>query len=101
MSESWPWATQFAAQATYLNTASMGLPPAATVTALQRALTQWQAGLTQPAEFDTVVEEARSLFGALVHTAPESVAVGHQVSPLVGLVAATLPRDAHVLAPGG
>jgi selenocysteine lyase/cysteine desulfurase len=83
----------------YLNTASYGLPPAPAWDALQVALDEWRGGRTSWEHWGEATSAARREFGALVGASPADVAVGATVSGLVGTIAASLPRDARVLAP--
>ena len=88
---------EFAPETVYLNTASMGLLPGRTRTALSADLAAWAAGRCDPVGYDVPVGAARSAFARLVGTTPERVAIGAQVSSLVALVAASLPAGAEVL----
>lgn len=97
----WEPAREFVADSLYLNTASMGLPPRVTREALSAGLDSWARGRAQPGDYDEPIEQARAAFARLVHVDPTDVAVGHQVAPLVGLLAAALPDGAEVLAPEG
>jgi selenocysteine lyase/cysteine desulfurase len=83
----------------YLNTASYGLPPDCAWQALQAALEDWRGGRTSWEHWGDSTEGARAAFAALVGVAPETVATAATVSELVGLVAASLPAGARVLAP--
>jgi len=85
----------------YCNTATLGLPPRRTVEALADALEQWRTGRGDAVAFDEVVERARASYAWLVGVAPSAVAVGSQVSPLVGLVAASLLAGSEVLCAEG
>lgn len=100
-SPSWPWSSWFAAAGLYLNTASCGLPPRPTVQALAAVHDDWAAGRVTASQFDDDVAAARASFARLVGVDPSWVAVGHQVSPLVGLVAAALPAGSQVLVATG
>ena len=91
--------TDFPGARGYLNTASMGLPPGSAVNELRAAIDSWQGGKANAPEYDRCVNEARALFAALVKTTPECVAVGSQVSAMVGMVAAGLPSDSQVVCP--
>jgi selenocysteine lyase/cysteine desulfurase len=82
----------------YLNTASYGLPPAPVWEALQAALADWRGGRTSWEHWAEATTAARVEFARLVGAAPDRVAVGATVSGLVGTIAASLPRGAHVLA---
>ena len=55
----------------------------------------------QPQDFDATIAAARSVWARLLHVPESWVAIGPQVSPLVGLVAASLPDDAEVLVADG
>lgn len=84
---------------TYLNTASYGLPPRPAWDALQDALTDWRGGRTSWEHWGVPGEEARASFARLVHVAVETVAIGPNVSSMIGLVAASIPDGSRVLAP--
>jgi len=90
---------QFPGAEGYFNTASLGLPPQATVAALQDGIADWQAGRAEPPDYDEHVATARSLFARLVSAPVEWVAVGSQVSALVGMVATVLEPGSRVLCP--
>jgi selenocysteine lyase/cysteine desulfurase len=92
---------QFDADVTYLNTAALGLPPRASVSALHTAIQQWQAGRADPVAYDVPVASARRAYAELVGVQPEAVAVGSQVSVFAGLVAASLPPGGEVLTSAG
>ncbi len=85
----------------YLDAAAMGVPPAATVSAMREALDTWAAGRATAPGYDADVAAARSHYAALVGVPVEQVAVGAQVSPLVGTVAAAVPDGSRVLTPTG
>jgi len=93
--------SQFPGAKGYFNTASLGLPPKATVTALQDGIADWQAGRAEPPDYDEDVATARRLFAGLVSAPVEWVAVGSQVSALVGVVATVLKPGSRVLCPEG
>jgi selenocysteine lyase/cysteine desulfurase len=90
---------QWSPAGVYLNTASYGLPPRDGFEALQAALGDWRAGRTSWEHWGESTEGARAAFARMVEVAPERVAVGATASEFVGLVAASLPRDARVLVP--
>ncbi len=100
VTQPWPY-DAFTAETLYLNTASMGLPPIATQQALAEAHAAWAAGTVEPADFDPAVARARATYAGMVGVEESWVAVGHQVSPLVGLVAAAMPDGAEVLVASG
>ena len=89
--------SQFDAEPGFLNTASLGLPPAVTVRAMEEVVAGWQRGRLQPAEFDGYVQRARAAWARLAGVDPAWVATGPSVSTFVGLVAASLPAGAEVL----
>lgn len=84
-------------QGTYLNTASYGLPPRPAWDALQAALADWRGGRTSWEPWGESTDSARASFARLCRVPGEWVAVGANVSTLVGLVAAGLPDGARVL----
>lgn len=84
---------------TYLNTASYGLPPRPAWEALQAALDDWRGGRTSWEHWGAPGEQARASFARLVGVPVETVAIAANVSTLVGLVAASIPDGARVLAP--
>ena len=87
--------------ATYLNTASYGLPPAPAWEALQAALQDWRGGRTSWEPWGHETETSRAEFARMVAVRPEQVAAGSTVSGLLGPVAASLPDGARVVAPEG
>lgn len=87
----------FTAPAHYLNTASMGLPPRTTQEALRDSHQAWARGRAQPTDYDEPVSRSRELYARLVHAPTSTVSIGHQVAPLVGLLAAAVPDGATVL----
>jgi selenocysteine lyase/cysteine desulfurase len=86
---------------TYLDTATYGLPPESALRDLTAVTTAWATGTYAPLTCDDAVARARTAFARLHGVAPSDVAIGHQVSPMVGVVAASLPRGARVLAAEG
>jgi selenocysteine lyase/cysteine desulfurase len=85
----------------YLNTASIGVPPADAGAAVATAVAGWRAGAGRPADFDEPVARARAGFADLVGVASERVTIGPAASALVGLVAAAVPDGTRVLAAAG
>jgi selenocysteine lyase/cysteine desulfurase len=85
----------------YLNTSSLGLPPASAVQALHRAVDEWAAGRAAPPDYDEAIARSRAGFARLTGVPVEWVAVAGQVSSLVALVAAGLPSGAEVLGYAG
>ena len=92
---------EFPGAAGYFNTASLGLPSVDTVDALHAAVADWQAGRVEPPDYDDDVTTARQLFAGLVSAPVEWVAIGSQVSALVGIVATALRPGSRVLCPEG
>jgi selenocysteine lyase/cysteine desulfurase len=82
---------------TYLDTATFGLPPRRSWTALQQALAQWRADTAQAVAYDLPLAAARSSYARLAGVDPSVVAVGSQVSVFAGLIAANLPGGSEVL----
>ena len=74
----------------YLNTASIGLPPATAVSALSAALDDWAAGRATAPGYDPTVARGRELWARIHGVDPAHVAVGPQVSYFTGIVAASL-----------
>jgi selenocysteine lyase/cysteine desulfurase len=89
----------FDAQPGWLNTASYGLPPRPAWEAMQHTLDDWRHGRTSWEAWDESVGRARTAFARLVGADTDDVSVGSAVSQQVGLVAASLPDGARVLAP--
>jgi selenocysteine lyase/cysteine desulfurase len=92
---------EFAAAGTYLDTASIGLPPHRVLAAVHAALEDWGAGRAEAPEFDAPVAAARAAYARLVGVDPRAVAVGAQVSQLAGIVAAAVPDGGEVLTAAG
>lgn len=92
---------EFAPAGVYLDTATMGLPPQGTVRTVTDALERWGRGTDDALAYDEAVARSREAYAALVDVAPCRVAVGSQVSVLVGLVAASLPAGSEVLTATG
>jgi selenocysteine lyase/cysteine desulfurase len=91
----------FAPTTTYLNTATYGLAPRVVAERVIAAERDRMAGRFDPYAVDAAVAVSRQLFGGLVGVPAEQVAIGAQVSPLVGMVADALPPGATVLVPEG
>jgi len=92
---------EFEAETVYLNTASLGLPPRRTMDAVTTALDDWRRGVADAAGYDVAVEASRRDYARLVGVEPSWVALGSQVSALVGLVATSLPAGSEVLTATG
>lgn len=88
---------QFAPDPGFFNTASLGAPPRATVEAVHAAIDAWSFGRATAGDFDVSVVGARDAFARIAGVPATSVAAGSTVSPLVGLIAASLPPGSEVL----
>lgn len=91
-------ASAFAPAPGYLNASTLGLAPIAVVEAMQDGLLQWQAGTASPVVYDAAVASARGSFASLVGLPSANVAVGPAASIFAGMVAASLPDGARVVA---
>jgi selenocysteine lyase/cysteine desulfurase len=89
----------FSPENTYLNTATYGLPPRPAWDAMSAALDEWRHGRTGFDHWDLSVDASRRSWARLMGVAAEDVAIGPQVSPFAGVIAAALPAGARVLAP--
>ncbi|WP_329036176.1 aminotransferase class V-fold PLP-dependent enzyme [Streptomyces sp. NBC_00178] len=94
-------AAEFAPETTYLNTSSCGILPRRTVAAVLALAEDNAAGRPAGAGSFEAVDAARSGFARLAGVGPDRVAVGGSVAAHVGIVAASLPSGAEVLAPEG
>lgn len=90
---------EFAPATTYLNAASYGLLPKSVVAAVTAAEEQRMRGEFDIPGVDPIIDQCRAAFGRLTGFAASQVAVGSQVSQLVGLVAQSLRPGANVLVP--
>lgn len=85
---------------TYMDAATFGLPPRATVAAIKEALDAWAAGTADwIADWDRPAEETRADFASLVRVPESSVALLPAVSVGVGWVASTLGPGDEVVVP--
>ena len=80
----------------FLNTPTYGLPPRFLVDALQDCITGWQAGTMDATSFDEPVRAGRAGYAALTGVPVDSVAMGGNVSAVLGLVAAAVPDGSRV-----
>ncbi|MBM7775885.1 selenocysteine lyase/cysteine desulfurase [Actinokineospora baliensis] len=85
----------------YLNSASIGVPPARVVAAVGAAVERWGRGEDPPPVFDPHVATARAAWAGLVGADPAEVAIGASVSQLVAMVAAAVPDGTRVLTARG
>lgn len=93
--------SQFPGAAGYLNSATLGLPCLGSVAALNSAIADWQSGKADPVGYDDQISSARRLFAGLVSAPTGWVAIGSQVSALVGIAVSVLPPGSRVLCPEG
>lgn len=89
--------THFSPVPGWCNTATVGLPPTAALTALRASLDAWEAGTLDPVSHDADVVRARAVFADLVGTTTDRVAMPGAASITAGLVASCLPDGATVL----
>ncbi|MFF9346254.1 aminotransferase class V-fold PLP-dependent enzyme [Streptomyces sp. NPDC014734] len=92
---------QFEPGVTYLNTASCGLLPRRAVAAVKELADELASGRRAGSGDFEAVEAARAGFARLVGVDADRVATGSSVSVHVGLIAASLPAGAEVVAPEG
>ncbi|MBK3573693.1 aminotransferase class V-fold PLP-dependent enzyme [Streptomyces sp. MBT65] len=86
---------EFAPKNTYLNTASTGLLPTRTVTAMHTAVEA--AAVGTPTDMFDDVEASRAAFARLTRVPVDRVAAGASVAVYSGLIASALPPGAEVL----
>lgn len=91
--------TLFDPEPGWLDTASYGLPPWPAWDALQEALADWRVGRGSWRAWSDATVRARDAFARLVGADVADVTTGSQVSQLLGMVAASLPDGARVVAP--
>jgi selenocysteine lyase/cysteine desulfurase len=82
----------------YLNTATYGLPPQPAWEALQAALADWHGGRTSFEGWVPATQRAREQFALMTGARVDDVAIGANVSGLLGMVAAALPDGTRVVA---
>jgi selenocysteine lyase/cysteine desulfurase len=84
----------------YLDAATYGLPPLATVAALERALQRWQSGEADfVTEWESEGDLCRHLFADLIGARASEIALIPTVSVGAGLVAASLEAGDKVIVP--
>ncbi|MFC0596962.1 aminotransferase class V-fold PLP-dependent enzyme [Streptomyces palmae] len=91
----------FAPRTTYLNTASSGLIPLRSATALHTAVTAATAGGGYLDDAFAAVEDTRAHYARLVGLPERRVAAGGSVAVYAGLIAGSLPSGAEVLVADG
>ncbi|PUA82853.1 aminotransferase class V-fold PLP-dependent enzyme [Nocardioides currus] len=89
---------EFAPAGVFLNSATLGLAPRRSVTAMRLYEDSRLAGTVDAVSIDAYVERGRACFAALLGRDPSEVATGSQASQFVGLVAASLAPGSVVLA---
>ena len=94
-------AEEFTPRCCFLDSATYGLPMASALAELSAATAAWAAGTYDPLSCDDAISRARATFARLHGVAAADVAIGHQVSSMVGIVAASLSPGARVLAAEG
>jgi selenocysteine lyase/cysteine desulfurase len=85
----------------YFDTPTYGLAPRASYEAILHGAQRWREGSATMAEYDEAVARSRELFARIVGVSPARVAIGPNVSSLVGPVVAALPTGSNVLVPVG
>ncbi len=85
----------------YLNTATFGIPPTAATEALVTSARAWGDATFDPLATDGSVARVRAAYARIVGSHARDVTLGGSVSQVVGMVAASLPDGAHVLAARG
>jgi selenocysteine lyase/cysteine desulfurase len=85
---------------TYVDTATYGLPPLATIDALETALRAWADGTADwIGDWDAAGDDCRSLVAPLLGAPPEDIALIPAAAVGVGLVAAGLGPEDEVVVP--
>ncbi len=92
---------EFAPQTTYLNTASNGLIPARSLTAIKAGLDATAAGSRLADAAYAAVEETRAAYARLVGVPARQVATGSSAAVFAGMIATSLPPGAEVLVADG
>jgi selenocysteine lyase/cysteine desulfurase len=85
----------------HLDAATTGVPPVASVAATRDAVSMWAGGQVDGPLFDVAVDRSRAAYARLLGVETSWVAVGPQVSPFTGLVAASLAPGAEILVADG
>lgn len=81
----------------YVNTASIGVPPASTTEAVAESVRRWGRAQDDSTDFNEALTTSRQRYAALVGVPTDRVALGASVSELIGMIAASLPDGASVL----
>ena len=85
--EALPAASAWRRRPGYLDTATYGLPPTATVELGHRVLEDWADGSASWREWNDAADHARRSFAALVGVEADTVAAGSSASGFLGAVA--------------
>ena len=92
-------ADRFAPECTYLDTATVGLPPDVAVEAARVDLDRWRAGRLVATDYDDLILRSRRAYAQLVGGSADRVGIISQVSVASGVAASALrPGDQVVLA---
>jgi selenocysteine lyase/cysteine desulfurase len=92
---------EFTPQCCYLDSATYGLPMASALRELTTVTSAWAAGTYNPLACDEAISRSRAAFARMHTVSDEDVAIGHQVSPFVGVIAGSLPHGSRVVAAEG
>ena len=84
---------EFQPTGVFLDSATYGLPPKVALQALSAVTAAWASGRYDPVSCDQAVGGARSTCARLHSVCAEDVAIGHQVSPMVGLIGRPCLRE--------
>lgn len=87
----------FTPRSGYLNTATVGIPPAPALDAIAAAVEDWRSGRVDAPGYDADIARSRKAFARLVGTSVERVAIVPQVSIATGVVASALQSGDEVL----
>lgn len=85
----------------YFDTPTYGLAPITSFDAVVEAARRWRSGGATMAEYDEAVARSRQLFARILGVDVDRVAIGSNVSTLVGPVAAGIRPGSKVLVPDG
>jgi selenocysteine lyase/cysteine desulfurase len=85
----------------YLDAATMGIPPVASVEALADDLALWSAGRRDASHYGAVAERARAAYARLVRASIDDVAIGGQASVMAALAADAVPDEGEILVVDG
>ncbi len=88
---------EFSPSGVYLDTASYGLPPRSTSSALARVLTEWSTGQGIWEEWSLAVDRAREYFGLLMGVQSDRIMTGASYSQILSIVVSGLSAPAVVV----